>query len=225
MNIENIHDALNFLDDDLIEAVDKLRNDAKEQKEWTNKRKVTWVRWLSVAACLCIVASIYITDGFSLMSFKGASSDSVQMKDESDSTSAENESKEVAGENSTAEVEVETDKDQITDKSTVEMPSVLIEIVSWQENGFVGTVAGIVDTNIYAVGTEVVVKFSETVFIGEAIDNEMQYREGIPNSTDFPEGSVVSVQFYESETITDDEHTNSHIVILYVGEIHPENIH
>lgn len=30
MNIENIHDALNLLDDDMIEAVEQLRNEKSQ---------------------------------------------------------------------------------------------------------------------------------------------------------------------------------------------------
>lgn len=48
MNAYNLHDALNQLDDELIEQVDKLRAKPK-----SNKR--VWQRLLAVAACLCIV--------------------------------------------------------------------------------------------------------------------------------------------------------------------------
>lgn len=210
MNIENIHDALNLLDDDMLEAVDKLRNEKTQITKL--HRKNMWVRWGAVAACLCIVAvSVYVTDGFGLMSFKDADSNSAQIEVESDSTTAENESKEVAGESSP--VEVETDTDQITDKSTVEMPSVLVEIVSWQENGFIGTIAGIVDTEKYAVGTTVTVKFEDTASIKVSSENGTQYEEHIPDSTDFPEGSVVCVQFSAGETESNTE------IILYAEQI------
>lgn len=193
MNIDNIHDALNLLDDDMVETVDKLRNEKAQIIKM--HRKNIWVRWVSVAACLCIVAvSVYVTDGFGLMLFKAESNDAAQMEVESESVSMENKSDitdDSEGANST-----ETNKDYITGESTVEVPSVLVEIVSWQENGFVGTIAGIVDTEKYAVGTTVTVKFKETV-----------------DSTDFPEGSVVCVQFSAEETETDAE------IILYVEQI------
>lgn len=48
MNVHNLHDALNQIDDELIEEVDKLRTKPKR-----NKR--VWQRLLAVAACLCIV--------------------------------------------------------------------------------------------------------------------------------------------------------------------------
>lgn len=74
MNIENMHDALNHLDDDMIEAVDKLRNEKTQIKKL--HRKSTWIRWVSIAACLCLVVSVYATDGFGLLSYNSADDDS-----------------------------------------------------------------------------------------------------------------------------------------------------
>ncbi len=49
MNANNLHDALNQLDDNLIEEVDKLRAKPKS-------RGRLWQRGLAAAACLCIIA-------------------------------------------------------------------------------------------------------------------------------------------------------------------------
>ncbi len=48
MNPEMFHDALNYIDDDMILAVDKLRH--------KKKSKIVFRRLVSVAACVCIVA-------------------------------------------------------------------------------------------------------------------------------------------------------------------------
>lgn len=48
MNPETLHDALNYIDDDMILAVDKLRH--------KKKSKIVFRRLVSVAACVCIVA-------------------------------------------------------------------------------------------------------------------------------------------------------------------------
>lgn len=54
MNQDNIHDALNMLDDELIHEVSKLR-------EIRKKRKNMLVRLSAVAACLCLfMASVYV---------------------------------------------------------------------------------------------------------------------------------------------------------------------
>ena len=46
MSQEMLHDAIGRLDDDLVEAVDALRS---------GKKTVSWKRWLSAAACLCVL--------------------------------------------------------------------------------------------------------------------------------------------------------------------------
>ena len=48
MNQDKIHDALNLLDDDMIEAVDRLRVKKK-------KKKKRWVPYISVAACVLVL--------------------------------------------------------------------------------------------------------------------------------------------------------------------------
>lgn len=74
MNIENIHDALNLLDDEMIETVDKLRNEKTQIIKMRTKK--TWMRWGTIAACLCLVASVYVINRLGLLQNKGAGSDS-----------------------------------------------------------------------------------------------------------------------------------------------------
>lgn len=47
--MEKIHDALNFLEDDFIEEVDRLRRTEKKVKKTTG-----WRRWAVLAACICM---------------------------------------------------------------------------------------------------------------------------------------------------------------------------
>lgn len=57
MNTEQLHDALNHLDDDLIEAVDTLRS----QK----KKKLPLFRIAGLAACVCLLVGIgFLRSGF-----------------------------------------------------------------------------------------------------------------------------------------------------------------
>lgn len=49
MNAEKLHDALNYLDDGMILEVDKLRH--------RKKKSVIFRRVVSIAACICIVAT------------------------------------------------------------------------------------------------------------------------------------------------------------------------
>lgn len=49
MNQDLFFDAMEYIDDDMIEAVDALRT---KKKTSVNR---TWVRWSSLAACLCMI--------------------------------------------------------------------------------------------------------------------------------------------------------------------------
>ena len=71
MNIDNLHDALNLLDDDLIEEVDGLRSERKLQ---TKKRSRKWVaRWISLAAAFVLfVVSAYAVGALWMRGFGGA---------------------------------------------------------------------------------------------------------------------------------------------------------
>jgi hypothetical protein len=49
MKREDISDAMNLLDDDIVESTEKIRKNGKQSR----KRK--WVKWGAVAACLCLI--------------------------------------------------------------------------------------------------------------------------------------------------------------------------
>jgi len=57
MNTDLIFDALDYIDDDMLEAVDALR-----AKKKVNPNRI-WMRYASVAACLCvIIGAVYLLD-------------------------------------------------------------------------------------------------------------------------------------------------------------------
>lgn len=63
MKKETIHDALNFLNDEMIEAVDVLRKNGKQ-------RKVNWKMWGSLAAGICLLVGITIFAKYGLLGVK-----------------------------------------------------------------------------------------------------------------------------------------------------------
>lgn len=74
MNQDNIHDALNMLDDELINEVSKLRDIRK-------KRKNMLVRLGAIAACLCLfMVSVYVF-GDGQLRLGGANKDSAIEED------------------------------------------------------------------------------------------------------------------------------------------------
>ena len=57
MNTDLIFDALDYIDDDMLEDVDALR-----AKKKVNPNRI-WMRYASVAACLCvIIGAVYLLD-------------------------------------------------------------------------------------------------------------------------------------------------------------------
>ena len=52
MKKEQISDALNMLNDDIIEETNNVRTNAKPKRKW--------VKWGVVAACLCLAVTIAI---------------------------------------------------------------------------------------------------------------------------------------------------------------------
>lgn len=52
MKKEHISDALNMLNDDIIEETNNVRTNAKPKRKW--------VKWGVVAACLCLAVTIAI---------------------------------------------------------------------------------------------------------------------------------------------------------------------
>lgn len=133
MNIDNIHDALNLLDDDIIEEVDKLRNKGKQSRQ--KEKKTVWLKTVSIAACLCIVVCAYAVGKFGLGEDKMSN-------------------KEIADE----EYVNESTGNNSSEQKKSNEPSVEVEIVSWEETGFTGKVKDSSDTNIYVVGSTVTVE-------------------------------------------------------------------
>ena len=59
MNQDLFFDAMDYIDDDMIEAVDALRT---KKKPSVNR---TWLRWASAAACVCIVlGGVFVVSRF-----------------------------------------------------------------------------------------------------------------------------------------------------------------
>lgn len=147
MSLDDMHDALNLLDDDMVEAVDLLRNNRK-------KRKVHWTRWISLAACLCIgVISLYAAGRLLTPAKDGASGD----------VGAENEmlygNQEDGNAGETVIYGAGID---------IASSSVLLEVQEMQDHGFMGRVTESGETGDFAQGDVLHVSF------GEEIDTESQ---------------------------------------------------
>lgn len=192
MSIENIHDALGFLDDDMIEEVDKLRNDVKEQKKWTSKRKVIWMRWISVAACLCIIAvGVYVLDNVGVLQLGVMSKDMASEESTKESSS-----------NINQEADIEDAADTEIKKENTD--SLLVEIKAWQEDGFTGTISN--------NGKEVVVKTNDTMKSSDFPVGSLVYVQFYSQESKIESGT-------ESCTQIDDNYTSGEQIVIYAESI------
>lgn len=186
MREEKFLNALEFLDDSMIEAVNKRR----ERKK---KRKMYMMRILAGAACLCIVfAGLLVSNTLYLF---------LQDKFKYTEDYWNNHRWEGSWGNEESIIGVKPEPTIENNKESEgfleEASTVIIKITNWQEYGFEGTVAGLDDTKIFALENEVIVVFGENVCIGVWNENVETYVEidRVPTSTDFPEESIVKVRF------------------------------
>lgn len=186
MREDLIHDALNLLDDDLIGEVEYLRSRRKS-------RRKQWMSWAAMAACMCIVMGSILSGRLPVGI--GQNSESADMESMSNSVS-DNENK--LDNESSAQVEGLIKDENAENEDMREVPAFLVEIEEWREEGFLGTIVGIVDTDIYPVGTSVYVEMPENLKLADTNDL-------------YSEGSVVHVQFREK--------AEEDSVILYAEEI------
>ena len=218
MNIENIHDALNLLDDDMIEAVEQLRN---EKPQSINKyKKNTWIRWVAMAACLClVVGSYYLTDGFGLISYKGENHDSI--KEESGDWTPNHGASESLG--SVPESDNDEDGTDVTDDMSgeeVDLQKVMVQIVSWGEQSFTGTVVG--DTDAFEDGMTVSVQFEETFYVELSNEHGTEHFSGEKIAEVMPVESIVLVEFSKQETVLhstkDEDNTMTKVELIIYAE-------
>lgn len=223
MNIDNLHDALNLLDDDLIHEVDVLRSERKQQ---TIKGSRKWiVRWMSLAAGFVIfLVSAYAVSTLFLRGFGGAKkSDSSVMVEENttikgDSPTTEEDKGALP---SQQESTVTDNSSAATGESKSEACEIKVEVTELKNEGFVGVIKESADTEMYTVGTELTVVLMEDKWLVEGDTIDVHHKDYVTDDVAFPVGSVVIVRFMPQEITkpndgTDTENTE---YILYADEI------
>lgn len=178
MNPEKLHDALNLLEDDLIIPVERLRE---------KKRTFRWRHFGALAACLAVVCALGL---YGLGLFDRAKTNDTAPEEAG--LQVENITDSEAGD--------EEIVDQAQTGIAAEVPSVLVRIDKWEENGFAGTVWETVDTDIYPVGTAVTVRFEKNIQLAVTDDSTTRYSHLTPGARPFAEGTVVRVSFRTAET-------------------------
>lgn len=223
MNIDNLHDALNLLDDDLIEEVDRLRSERKLLTKKHSRKRVA--RWTSLAAAFVLfVVSAYAVGALWMRGFGGAK--------KSDSSVMVEENTTIKGESSTTEEDTEASPSQqestvtdnssaVTGESKSEAREIKVEVTALKNEGFIGVIKESADTETYTVGTELTVVLMEDKWLveGDAID--VQHKDYVTDDVAFPVGSVVIVRFMPQENTRPNNGTDTANTefILYADEI------
>lgn len=202
MNSNRIHDALNYLDEDLIRPVEQLRNSGGGRKPWKH--------WAAIAACFCLLA----TGAFAVSKFAPTPPDHVITPTNATQAGTVPTDADVA-DGAHMEVTQSTAATQTPPLATAEVPSVLVTVSGWEDNGFRGTVSRIVDTGIFPVGTDVLVRFAQNISVELPEGDVLISIPGPPDAADFPPGSTVLVLFCRFDTNSDGS------VTLYAEVIGP----
>lgn len=233
MNIENLHDALNLLDDDLIHEVDVLRSERKQQ---TKRRSRKWiVRWMSLAAGFVIfLVSAYAVSTLFLRGFGGAkkSDSSIMVEENSIGDNIKEESTvdktDDADENalpSQQESTVNDNSSAVTGESKSEAHEVKVEVTALTQDGFVGIIKESADAEVYTVGTELTVLLNEKDGAGESSAIDIQHKDNVVDDVAFPVGSVVIVRFMSQGNTGPNGETDveRETFVLYADSVTPDD--
>ena len=217
MNIDNLHDALGLLDDELIEEVEVLRGKGKKQAHRWSKGGV--FRYVSLAASvlLCVV-SVYVVGGFLLNVLTGGK--------KSDSSAIVGENEVIKGESSSIESEqdVVTSQDSSTESENTSAASgeakseaheIIVEVTELINAGFVGVIKKSADTETYTEGTKLTVLMMEKDSTGGNSTIDVQHLTDELSDVAFPVGSVVIVRFMNQDVVD----TGSEEIMLYADSV------
>ena len=225
MNIDNLHDALGLLDDELIEEVEVLRNERKVEAERRSKKWI--VSWTYVAAglLLCLV-SVYVVGGLFSKGFSGNKKTDTATGVVEESTSAETENKgnaddkdhfeEVTDGGGTSE-----NTSTGTGESVTNAREIKVEVTELINAGFVGVIKESADTETYTVGTELTVVLMEDKWLVEGDATQVQHKDYVTDDVAFPVGSIVIVRFMPQENTQANNGAGSKNTeyIIYADEI------
>lgn len=203
MNSEQIHDALNYLDEDLILSVEQLRNGSRKIRK----------QWAAIAACLCLlITGAFAARGFGLFPISqtpptptNATPTNATQATPTDAPTTPTGAGVTDGSQGTSQVDETTSP--LAPTGILECPSILITISAWENSGFLGEVSGFVDTDSIPMGTTVAVHFTSNISTDVLHGNVLYWTPGAPDADDFPVGSTVCVRFCRSDTHSDNSVT------------------
>ena len=221
MNIDNLHDALGLLDDELIEQVEVLRNKRNLEAQKSVRK---WVpRWTRVAAALllCLV-SVYAISSLFLKGFGGNKKSDSSIGVVGEGTNIESANKGNADDTEHLEVPdgsaVNEKTSTGTEEDTSDAREIKVEVTALVQEGFVGVVKESADKELYAVGTELTVVLPEEYQIVGSGATNLEHKDEEVGDVAFPVGTVLIVRFMMQENTQANNGTDT-TNILYADEI------
>ena len=201
MKEEKIHDALNFLDNDMIEQVDKLRNIGTERKSY-------WTKGLAMAACICLIFGGIFAYG--IHKDKGKPNGDGGTVASGEKTDSQFSGAQGDFGNSTNEQISSMDKNQVDvatltgngSEQEVKFPRVLVEILEWEEGQLLGKILDKKDADMFEIGSDISVYWEDYIVLVAYTEGYGKYlyrNYGAPTQEQFPVGSsiMVDVDSYE----------------------------
>lgn len=189
---------------ELLEAmsfVDEKYVDEAEEEPLLRKMWGGWIRWASLAACLCFV----VLGGFAyqwIQSSAPAESESVESADQVEGgTEAASATEAVSqGSQETAAQESAANPNEMACEESIGTPSLMILMEAQTEDGFFGTITAVSNTDAFTVGDRVEVvrdgSLTSDSALEERNDSKSAYRYVLTQ-----EGRMAQIAFssYEDE--------------------------
>ena len=176
MTGKEILEALSFVDESYIDEAEngKIRN------------KIQLNKLLPMAACFCLLLSTLLL----LPRHKDAPENAVEAPESA-----------VYGDVGVPDTAPAPGSTPMLDAEAVpnisEVPSVILIVEEWTENGFTALVSGYVDAACIPLGTLIQVEMLPSICV-EVYEGDLVYvQRRIPTEADFPAGTRVRVQFTE----------------------------
>lgn len=174
---------------DLLESMSYVDEQYIEEAEAGNIKAAARLRYLlPLAACLCLVLlGLHLRplpppqqaeSGMGALAEPGMAMDVEEQKDYSEH-----------------DIPMEPAMGANEDMVPGEVPSIVLTILEWAEDGFLAEVYSLVDTDLIPVGTVVKVEMVPNMVV-ETLKGDLVYAERrMATETDFPVGSLVRVMF------------------------------